>query len=111
MKSFATFVTRKTESQGNPAYIRGAREAVDRLTALRILTIHGAKYTLREDVLGSIEPGKWADLVVLDRNPLDPSVPDDELDNIQVLQTIVEGEVIYDGAGAGPASAPRAEAE
>ena len=110
MISFATFVTRKTESQGNPAYIRGAREAVDRLTALRILTINGAKYVLKEDVLGSIEPGKWADLVVLDRNPLDPAVPDDELENIQVLQTIVEGEVIYDGAGAGTASA-RAEAE
>ena len=110
MISFATFVTRKTESQGNPAYIRGAREAVDRLTALRILTINGAKYVLKEDVLGSIEPGKWADLVVLDRNPLDPAVPDDELENIQVLQTIVEGEVIYDGAAAGPASA-RAEAE
>ncbi len=108
MKSFATFVTRKTESQRISAYIRGAREAVDRLTALRILTINGAKYTLSEDVLGSIELGKWADLVILDRNPLDPAVPDNELENIQVLQTIVEGEVIYDGAGAAPASA-RAE--
>ena len=103
IKSFATFVTRKTESLGNPAYIRGSQEAVDRLTALRIMTLNGAKYVLKEDVLGSIEPGKWADLVVLDKNPLDPAVSDDELENIQVLTTIMEGEVIYDGGGPAPA--------
>ncbi|MCH8319350.1 MAG: amidohydrolase family protein [Acidobacteria bacterium] len=96
IESFATFVTRRTQSQGNPAYVRGAREAVSRLTALRIMTLNGAKYVLKEDVLGSIEPGKWADLVVLDRNPLDPALSDDDLYNIQVLQTIVEGELIWD---------------
>ena len=41
------------------------------LQALRAATLHGADYIgLRED-LGSIEPGKLADLVVLDGNPLD----------------------------------------
>ncbi len=96
IESFATFITRRTESQGNPAYIRGARESVGRLTALRIMTLNGAKYVLKEDVLGSIQPGKWADLVVLDKNPLHPALSDDDLYNIQVLQTIVEGELIWD---------------
>ena len=86
------------------------QEAVDRKTALRIMTVNGAKYVLREDKLGSIETGKWADLIVIDRNPLDPQqVPDDQPADIQVLKTIVGGEVIYDLDRDGPRrpAAPR----
>jgi len=50
---------------------------------------------LREDVLGSLEPGKYADLVVLDKNPLDRSVRDSDLSEIKVLATIIEGKVAY----------------
>jgi Tol biopolymer transport system component/imidazolonepropionase-like amidohydrolase len=41
------------------------------LEALRCATINGARYLGLDKDLGSIEPGKLADLVVLDRNPLD----------------------------------------
>ncbi len=85
-------VTRRVVS----GVVRGLRNAVDRQTALRIMTRWGAEYVLREDQLGSIEPGKFADLVVLDRNPLDPALPDDQLSELQVLLTLVGGEVIYD---------------
>ncbi len=85
-------VTRRVVS----GVVRGLQNAVDRKTALRIMTRWGAEYVLREDQLGSIEPGKFADLVVLNRNPLDPALPDDRLSEVQVLFTLVGGEVVYD---------------
>ena len=104
--SMKIFVTRETR-RGDKL---GEQEAVDRKTALRIMTLNGAKYVLREDKLGSIETGKWADLIVIDRNPLDPQqVPDDQIGDIQVLKTVVGGEVIYDMERDGPRkpAAPR----
>ena len=45
--------------------------------------------------MGSIETGKLADLVVLDKNPLDRNVPDEDLSEIKVVATIIGGEVAY----------------
>ena len=45
--------------------------------------------------IGSIRPGKLADLVVLDKNPLDRSIPDEDLSEIKVVATIIGGEVAY----------------
>lgn len=61
---------------------------------LRMFTINNAYSRFQEDSLGSIEPGKLADLVVLDRDILECS--DDELRTIQVLQTYVGGECVHD---------------
>ena len=77
-------------------HVLGERERVDRKTALRIMTVHGAKYVLKENEIGSIAPGKFGDLVILDRNPLDPSVRDDELSKLQVQLTMVGGKVVFD---------------
>lgn len=41
---------------------------------------------------------KLADLIMLDRSPLDPSLPDEDLSTIQVLMTVVGGQVVYDAA-------------
>jgi predicted amidohydrolase YtcJ len=92
MEALEVFVTRKSGTGPQ----RGLKHAVDRKTALRIMTRWGAEYVLREDRIGSLEPGKLADLVVLDRNPLDPSIPDDQLGDIDVMMTIVGGNVVYD---------------
>ena len=54
-------------------YALGEREKVDRKTALKIMTIFGAKYVLKEKELGSLEVGKFGDLIIVNRNPLDPS--------------------------------------
>jgi predicted amidohydrolase YtcJ len=61
--------------------------------ALKTITIWGARQHFEEDIKGTLEAGKLADLVILDKNPLkvDPS----ELLNIQVLETIKEGNTIY----------------
>lgn len=61
--------------------------------ALRASTI-GAAYQFREeDRKGSLEPGKLADLIVLDRNPLEAEPM--ELNRIRVMETIKEGKTIF----------------
>jgi predicted amidohydrolase YtcJ len=69
-------------------------EKVDRMTALKMFTRWAAEYVLRENVLGSIEPGKLADLIVLDRDYL--TVPEGEVSKTQVLLTMVGGNVIHE---------------
>ncbi|MCZ6768012.1 MAG: amidohydrolase family protein, partial [Acidobacteria bacterium] len=73
----------------------GPREAIDRATALLMMTRWGADYVLRNEELGSLEPGKLADLVLLDKNPLDRNIPDEDLSEIEVVATIIGGEVAY----------------
>ncbi|MBI4481298.1 MAG: amidohydrolase family protein [Acidobacteria bacterium] len=71
------------------------QEAIDRKSGLLMMTRWAAEYVEREKELGSIEAGKIADLVVLDRNPLDAALPDDKLSDIQVLMTLVGGKIHY----------------
>jgi predicted amidohydrolase YtcJ len=47
----------------------------------------------REDRLGSIEPGKWADFTILDRDLF--NTPPDELLDVQVAGTVIGGEFKY----------------
>jgi predicted amidohydrolase YtcJ len=68
-------------------------EGTDLLTQLKALTIWGAYYVLREDRLGSLEPGKLADFVVLDRDLL--SIPRDDIPNTRVLMTVLGGDTIH----------------
>ena len=56
-----------------------------------------AAYELHQDATtGSLEVGKFADLIVLDRNPL--QIPAEDIANIQVLETVVGGNVVYDAS-------------
>jgi predicted amidohydrolase YtcJ len=75
--------------------VYGPREKVDRATVLLMMTRWASEYVLREEELGSLEPGKLADLIVLDKSPLDSSVPDEDLSEIQVLVTLIGGEVVH----------------
>jgi hypothetical protein len=64
------------------------------MTALRAMTLWAAWQHFEEDRMGSLEVGKVADLVILSDDPL--SVPEDQLADLQVVQTIKDGEVVYD---------------
>jgi hypothetical protein len=73
--------------------VLGEDQRVSVEAALRAVTIDAAWQNFEEATKGSIEPGKLADFVVLDRNPLgvDPA----ELRRVAVLETIVGGRTIY----------------
>jgi predicted amidohydrolase YtcJ len=65
---------------------------------LRAVTLDAA-YTLRQETsTGSLEVGKLADMIVLDRNLL--TMPLDDIAKVKVLQTVVGGKVVYQDAGA-----------
>jgi|HigsolmetaAR202D_1030399.scaffolds.fasta_scaffold07439_5 Predicted metal-dependent hydrolase with the TIM-barrel fold len=83
-------VTRRT-SAGEVFY---PEERVTREQALRMYTTGAAYLQFSEKSRGSLEVGKLADLVVIDRDFL--NCPEDELKDIQPLLTMVEGRVIYE---------------
>lgn len=68
--------------------VLGAEQAISPEQALRAITIDAAWQIFAENNRGSIEKGKFADLIVLDRNPL--SSPD-AMKNVKVLNTIIGG--------------------
>lgn len=71
--------------------VLGEHERVSVREALEMITL-GAAYTLRLDhLVGSLEIGKFADMAVLDRDPLE--VPPEELKEIRVMATVLGGRV------------------
>jgi predicted amidohydrolase YtcJ len=70
------------------------RQTVTREEALIAHTRNNAYIVFQESNLGSLQPGKYADLVVLDRDYL--TVPEDEIKDITPLLTMVGGKVVYE---------------
>jgi predicted amidohydrolase YtcJ len=77
----------------------GDDPGLSRQAVLRAITIDAAYELHEDDTTGSLEVGKFADLIVLDRNPL--QIPAEEIANIQVLETVVGGNVVYEAKGSG----------
>ncbi|MDE0358942.1 MAG: amidohydrolase [Gammaproteobacteria bacterium] len=73
--------------------VLGPEERVSPLEAMRAMTIDAAWQNFEEDIKGSVEPGKLADLVILSDNPL--TVDPLAIREIQVMETIVGGETVY----------------
>ena len=68
-------------------------QALSREEALRCATIEGAHLTFEEDIKGSLEPGKLADLAILSDDPL--SCPDNALKDITAELTMVGGRIVH----------------
>ena len=58
---------------------------------MKMMTSWPARFVLKEDVLGSLEPGKFADLLVLNKDYF--TVPVEELEDTNPLMTIVGGKI------------------
>jgi predicted amidohydrolase YtcJ len=70
------------------------RQTITREEALIAHTRNNAYFMFQEANLGSLQPGKYADLLVLDRDYL--TVPADAIKDIQPLMTMVGGKVVYE---------------
>jgi predicted amidohydrolase YtcJ len=68
-------------------------ELVDLTTVLAGYTINGAFVNFQEQEVGSIEVGKAADLIVLDRNLF--AVPKPEIHQVKIMLTVLKGKVVY----------------
>jgi hypothetical protein len=79
------------ESESTP---NNASQTITLEEAIKVYTLWGAHALLAEDNIGSIETGKYADFVVLDRNLLE--IPIDDIDSTEVLKTVFSGEVVFE---------------
>ena len=77
-----------------------AAQTISREDALIAHTRRNAYMVFQENSLGSIQPGKLADLVVLDRDYL--TVPADQIKDIRPVMTMVGGRIVYDANGEAP---------
>lgn len=73
---------------------KALRQTISREDALIAHTRKNAYFVFQENNLGAIQPGKLADLVVLDRDYL--TIPADEIKDIKSVMTMVGGRVVYD---------------
>jgi predicted amidohydrolase YtcJ len=88
-------VTRTNAPQSGPKYAGRLSEdpGLERRAVLRAITMNSSYELHQDDVTGSIEVGKFADLIVLDRNVLE--IPAQEIADTIVLQTVVGGRIVY----------------
>jgi hypothetical protein len=83
-------VTRQTERGG----VLNPRERLTREQAIRLYTINGAKLSFDEEKKGSLEAGKYADLIMVDRDVL--KCPINDLLGTKVLLTMVDGKMVWE---------------
>lgn len=71
-------------------------EAIDKVTIMKAATIWAAEHVLNEKNIGSLEVGKLADFIVIDKDYF--AIPDDQIHTIQTLFTAVGGKTVYKAA-------------
>jgi len=71
----------------------GQSQKISVMDALRLYTINAAYHSFEEDIMGSIEPTKYADMVVLGRDIL--TVPAETIIDMPIDMTIVGGRIVY----------------
>ncbi|MBI3940425.1 MAG: amidohydrolase family protein [Acidobacteria bacterium] len=91
LESMQLFITRKNDTSGK---VYGPNEKATREEVLRMATSWGVRFTGDEKILGTIEPGKLADMVVLDGDYM--TVAEDKISTLNILKVIVGGKVTYD---------------
>jgi predicted amidohydrolase YtcJ len=91
-----TAITR--QKPGGSARTFGAGQAITLEQAIRMFTINAATRLGLDKDLGTIEAGKRADFIVIDKNPF--RIPATDIHTIKVQKTYIDGEVVFDRAKA-----------
>src|SRR5699024_8912877 len=89
MRGIHAAIKRKSDS----GKIIGEQQTISLIEAIRMYTINGAYASFEENIKGSVEPGKLADIIVLDRSILKSDT--DELLKAQVEVTMLDGDIVY----------------
>ena len=84
-------MTRSDKCSGTVA---GSGQCIGIMDAIRMYTYNGAYASLEENIKGSIEPGKLADLVVLSENILE--TPVEKIKSVKADMTVIDGEIVYE---------------
>ena len=84
----------RTDRKGQPAGGWQPHESLTPQQALRAFTLDAAYAQHQEDILGSLEPGKWADFILVDQDPF--AIAPGDIWKTNVLQTWVAGECVFD---------------
>lgn len=90
IKSIHTAVNRVTTA----GRVLGPDQRVSALDAVKAYTINAAKCSGRDDVVGMVAPGYYADFVLLSDDPLE--VAPEDIEKISVLKTISGGRIVYE---------------
>jgi predicted amidohydrolase YtcJ len=88
--SLWTSIARRSEVKDTQM---GTEQKITREEAIKMYTINSAYLSFEEDIKGSLEPGKLADMVVLDRDIL--TCPEDDIKDTKVLTTYLGGKMVY----------------
>lgn len=91
LEMIETAVTRRTWKE--PDYQIAPNESISVESAIKALTINAAWHLMSEDKLGSLEVGKYADMVILDSDPR--KVEPTNISEIKVLETWMNGEQVF----------------
>lgn len=83
----------RVHNDGKPTGGWNEKEKIELTEALRHYTVDAAYSVFQEDVIGTLEQGKLADIVIIDRNLFD--IPVEEITKAEVILTMMDGKVIY----------------
>ncbi|MCQ2560879.1 MAG: amidohydrolase [Clostridia bacterium] len=72
----------------------GTEECITVTEAVKMMTYNGAVLSYEEDIKGSLEPGKLADIAILDRSLVD--IDPEDIRNIKVMRTILGGKTVFE---------------
>jgi len=86
-----TLVTR--QKPGGGGEVLGAQERITLKQAMDMFTVNSAILMKHRNLVGTIEPGMLADVVVTDRDPY--KIPVTDIHNTKVKMTIINGEIVY----------------
>ena len=91
---FVTKGMNRFNDRANQVY--GASQKTDRIVQLKALTTWGGFYLMRDKKLGTLDPGSYADFLVLDRDFL--TIPEADIPKIDVMMTVGGGKAVHLGA-------------